>query len=202
MIRRLFGPPEDLSTLTDTELVERFAKGKEAKYLGELYKRYAHLVQGVGLKYLKNIQGANDLVSDIFEGLFSKLSKQSEIKNFKGWLYYVAKNECISRLRKNKYNVSFYGSAEEFPKETADDFVEYEKDIRLTDATHEETDVQKLAKAIGQLKEDQQTCIKAFYLEEMSYKEIADELGYTLKQVKSFVQNGKRNLRIILEKNK
>jgi RNA polymerase sigma-70 factor (ECF subfamily) len=41
-----------------------------------------------------------------------------------------------------------------------------------------------------------------FYLEKKTYQQIMEEKGYSFMQVKSYIQNGKRKLRVILDKNK
>jgi RNA polymerase sigma factor (sigma-70 family) len=60
-------------------------------------------------------------------------------------------------------------------------------------------DMETLKKCIDQLKDEQKECIKLFYLEEKCYQEIAESTSYELKKVKSYIQNGKRNLRICMD---
>jgi RNA polymerase sigma-70 factor (ECF subfamily) len=57
-----------------------------------------------------------------------------------------------------------------------------------------------LEEAIQELSEEQKLCVNLFYLQKKSYQQITDRTGFTLMQVKSYIQNGKRNLKIILEK--
>lgn len=172
---------------SDEELVELFQDKGLKLCISLLYERYGHLVMGVGLKYLKNPTDAEDLTMQIFESLFVKLKNHS-IKQFKPWLYMVVKNECLMLLRKKKKNI---------PVELTDNLTntDTESDIIL-----KELQLSKLEMAIEELKPEQKQCVSLFYLQQKSYSEISLELMISEKQVKSAIQNGKRNLKILLEK--
>lgn len=176
-------------TQSDESLLEFLRKGGDSRCLGELYIRYGHLVFGVCLKYLKNRMDAEDLTSEIFERLTQKISAH-EITNFKSWLYSVTKNECFMRLRKKSIQTDELQEQwlGEIPSEE-DDFEQ--KEIILN----------QLANEIEGLKEEQHLCIRLFFIEKKSYEQISQELNISLKQVKSAIQNGKRNLKIRLEEN-
>jgi len=176
-------------TQSDESLLEFLRNGGDSRCLGELYIRYGHLVFGVCLKYLKNRMDAEDLTSEIFERLTQKISAH-DITNFKSWLYSVTKNECFMRLRKKSIQTDELQEhwLGEIPSEE-DDFEQ--KEIILN----------QLANEIEGLKEEQQLCIRLFFIEKKSYEQISQELNISLKQVKSAVQNGKRNLKNRLEEN-
>src|SRR5699024_6671241 len=65
-----------------------------------------------------------------------------------------------------------------------------------------EAQYQLLEKALRSLKKEQENCIRLFYYEHKSYKEIVATTSYSLKQVKSFIQNGRRNIKVFKEKKK
>ena len=179
--------------LSDRELVYRYQKSRNKRYIGELYERYGHLVYGVSLKYLKNVQEAQDNVMLVFEKLMSELEK-SDIKNFKAWIHTVTKNQCLMHLRKNK-NVR--------SKEQSIEPIEYSLASETTDVEQviaKEHSLTQMERALNQLKKEQKTCVELFYLKEKCYQDIAEITGFSLKQVKSYIQNGKRNLKIILTK--
>ena len=179
--------------LSDRELVYRYQKSRNKRYIGELYERYGHLVYGVSLKYLKNVQEAQDNVMLVFEKLMSELEK-SDIKNFKAWIHTVTKNHCLMHLRKNK-NVR--------SKEQSIEPIEYSLASETTDVEQviaKEHSLTQMEQALNQLKKEQKTCVELFYLKEKCYQDIAEITGFSLKQVKSYIQNGKRNLKIILTK--
>ena len=179
--------------LSDREVVYRYQKSRNKRYIGELYERYGHLVFGVSLKYLKNVQEAQDNVMLVFEKLMSELEK-SDIKNFKAWIHTVTKNQCLMHLRKNK-NVR--------SKEQSIEPIEYSLASETTDVEQviaKEHSLTQMEQALNQLKKEQKTCVELFYLKEKCYQDIAEITGFSLKQVKSYIQNGKRNLKIILTK--
>ena len=176
------------SYLSDEELLLEFSKTEDVSVFGELYHRYIPLVYGLCLRYLSDKDSAQDAVMDIFEGVLKKLP-QYEVKNFKTWLYSVSKNHCLQHLRKEKG--VFFVKVEE-------DFMENDDFFTLIDKpqTKEETDA--LAHCLGTLSDEQKRSIEFFYLEEKSYADIVELTGYALTKVKSYIQNGKRNLKSCL----
>lgn len=172
--------------LADEELVSLYKDKAATEIVGELYKRYGHLVMGTCMKYLKNQADAEDMTMNIFEKLPNKLQHHS-IERFKSWLYMVTKNECLMLLRKRGH------ASAEITKE-----LEAQDELHLVQA--KEIQLELLEDAILELKEEQRKCIELFYIESKSYQEITTLLKLDIKKVKSAIQNGKRNLKLILEK--
>lgn len=180
--------------LSDLDLVSRYRESGDKQYVGELYKRYAHLVMGVCLGYFKDRDESKDAVTRIFEKLFDELKKRN-IENFKVWLSFVTRNFCISELRKKQVQLE-----REMDYRHAETKIE---EPSIEEGSNKELQLQHLESAVASLNLQQQECIKLFYLDGKSYHEVSKITGYTLNEVKSHLQNGKRNLRIILtEKNK
>jgi RNA polymerase sigma factor (sigma-70 family) len=181
---------EEYNILTDEELVERYRNSHETVYIGELYQRYTHLVFGVCMKYFKNEAASEDATMQIFEKLITELKKH-HITAFKPWLHTVVKNHCMMLFRK--------GSAEEKRladlKREAEGIVENPEEQHLLEAKEKEFILQHLKEGIDDLKEEQRICIELFYLKESSYAEISVITGYSPNEVKSYIQNGKRNLK-------
>jgi RNA polymerase sigma-70 factor (ECF subfamily) len=71
--------------------------------------------------------------------------------------------------------------------------------LNLEDDTEEKLNI--MAKCIEILQPEQRTTINLFYMEQKCYKEVADLTGFDLKKVKSYIQNGKRNLKNCIDKN-
>ena len=158
--------------------------------LGEIFERYSFLIVGLCLKYLKDQVRAEDMMMNVFETLPEKI-KRNEISNFSSWLYSVAKNECLMELRKkNKKEVDF---------DKAMLYEIDESDFEFKCANLKDAKLNQLETAIKTLKDGHKVCLTHFYLEQKSYDEVSQLTGYTLNEVKSFIQNGKRNLKIILE---
>lgn len=183
----MFGK-KDNNRLSDLDLVHRFRFSHDTKYVGELYLRYTHLIYGVCLHYLGNEEESKDAVMEIFEKLVIDLKKH-EIKNFKSWLYTVTKNHCLIRLRKEH---SQDKKANEY-KKIALENMELEEFLNLD--SKKERDVQLLQEAISTLTPKQRQCIEMFYIEGKSYEEIVKQTGFDTMAVKSYIQNGKRNLK-------
>lgn len=179
-----------MKEMTDEELVLAYQQEEENAYVGELFERYAELVFLVGMKYLKNEEEAKDVAMYVFEKLLSDL-KRYEVRAFKFWLHRVVKNHCLAVLDKAQRA----RQKNELYKEEQE-VVEFEHEPALPhEERPEELQLKYLHEAIAQLKEEQKECIELFYLQKKSYQEVADLTGFDMKQVKSYIQNGKRNLK-------
>ena len=171
---------------SDHDILSSYRQQNDPQLLGILFTRYTDLVYGLCLKYLKDREESQDAVMNIFEKLLEKL-KTEEIQYFKSWLYMVSKNHCLMILRKNN-------------PETRTDFMEMSIAVHpINESEDLETDLIALEDCMNTLKEDQQICVKLFFLKKYCYQQVCEETKFDLKSVKSFIQNGKRNLKICLE---
>lgn len=161
------------------------------EYFGELYHRYIPLLYGLCLKYLHDEDRAQEAVMQLFEDLLSKVDHY-EIKIFKPWLYRVAKNHCLQLLRKEN---------KEIPLDYTINIMESDEFLHLlSEEESSEDQIKALRHCMKELNEEQRTSITHFFLQEMSYADIAEQTGFTLNNVKSHIQNGKRNLKICIKK--
>lgn len=176
--------------LTDLELLARFKKSGDLNSLSALFLRYASLVYGVALKYLKDRDDAKDAVMQIFEKL-TQILKEHEVGNFKSWLYVTTRNHCLMQLRSKKTKSEFLQL----------NFMENDLVLHLKDEPEMEQNLIKLERCVGELDGEQKQCVTLFFLQEKCYKEITEHTGFDLGKVKSYIQNGKRNLKICMEKN-
>lgn len=176
--------------ISDQELLNRFNTERDNLWLGILLERYTLLLFGVAMKYLKNEDEAKDAVQQVCLKAITELHKY-EVQYFKSWVYMVARNYCLMKLRERQGKTA---QLEEHlvPVDTdaPDKHVHIEKDRKL----------QLLSDSLEELSPEQKQCVTLFYLDKRSYQEIAGETGYTVMQVKSYIQNGKRNLKLLLEK--
>lgn len=179
---------EKYSHISDTALLERFYSDSNNEWLGIVLERYTYLLLGVCMKYLKNEEEAKDAVQQIFLKAITELGKY-KVDYLKSWLYMVAKNHCLMKLR-DKHIVVSADEQRGLTSEETDKQSIYEKETALT----------YLEKALDELNAEQKTCVTLFYLQKKSYQEIADHTGFSLLQVKSHIQNGKRNLKMLVEK--
>lgn len=183
-------PEKKDANLADEQLIAVYKNSGDLQVLGKLYKNYMPLVYGVCLKYLKNPDESQDAVMQIFEQLIDKI-KIHEIKNFKSWLYVLTRNFCLMELRKSKKVTTV---------NIEDTFVESDALLHHDESDTKESRLLLMEACLETLVEEQRKTLQLFYLEQKCYTEVADKTGYELKKVKSYIQNGKRNLKICIEK--
>jgi len=176
--------------ISDQELLEQFYANHDNQWLGLLLQRYTLLLLGVCMKYLKNEEEAKDCVQQIFLKTITELHKY-RVEYFKSWLYMVAKNHCLMKLRdrQGKYPAEIKEQMLISSDEEGNKNVHIEKDRQL----------ELMNDCLEELNKEQKQCVTLFYLEKRSYQEIAQDTGFTLMQVKSHIQNGKRNLKLSME---
>ena len=183
-------------SITDGELVSSYRNSHDKSYVGELFQRYTHLVFTVSMKYLKNEDDSKDAVMEIFEKIMVDL-KRHEVQNFKGWLHSVTKNYCLMKLRKHQTERT---RMEDFQKSDIP-VMEINDHEHLDNEENKQKMTETLHEGISSLRAEQRKCVELFYLQDRCYKDVAEMTGYSLKQVKSHIQNGKRNLMIYLSDN-
>ena len=175
---------------TDKELLVSFKDTGDIGHLSTLYQRYMDLVFGVCLKYFKDTERCKDAVMDIFNELNTKL-RTHEVENFKGWLHVLTRNYCLMQLRspKNMKTTEFNPV-----------FMYSEQNTHLNgEALEKEENFKKLEQCLETLPHEQQQTVKLFYLESKCYNEIAAITGFDWNKVRSYIQNGKRNLKICID---
>jgi RNA polymerase sigma factor (sigma-70 family) len=186
-LKRKSNPGGTDELTSDEALVAHYLETGNKELIGILFERYTHLVYGICLGYLKDKDQCKDAVMEIFESLFEKLQSH-EVAVFKNWLYSVSRNHCLMMIRKSDARTRNHEKA-------------HEGIIPVTDPLDpdEEKSGEEKSKVIGQavedLDSDQRVCVSMMYLEDKSYKDISDQTGFSMKQVKSHIQNGKRNLK-------
>jgi RNA polymerase sigma factor (sigma-70 family) len=186
---------------SDLELIQLYKESGELTHWAKLYSRYTSLVFGVCLKYLKDRDEAKDAVMQLFEKLITTLLNH-EVENFKSWLYVTARNHCLMHLRAQKGKPSFRSLTEgRRTEEFSPQLMENQFLLHLEEEPEMEQNLSKLEKCIAELVDDQQQCVRLFYLQEKCYKDITGLTGFDLNKVKSYIQNGKRNLKICMERN-
>lgn len=187
---------KDNTPLSDLELLELYRQTRDKEHVGVLYKRYSHLVFGLCMKYFEDEDQAADAVTTIFTKLFDDLLKH-KVEYFKSWLYTYSKNHCLMQLRSAKSNL----------RKSLDYSADFKVSMENSEEEHHnankrEQEYALLEQALTGLSNEQRVCIELFYLKDKSYVQITEITGHDLNKVKSYIQNGKRNLKIMLEQNK
>lgn len=173
---------------TDEDLLQLYQTTKDKSWLGYLLQRYTLLLFGVGMKYLKQEEASKDAVQQVFMKVIADFDRY-EVTYFKSWLYTAMKNHCLMQLRKKgiyttEIDTRIHESINE--NDAKEELFNKEKQFHL------------LALGLEQLNEPQKVCITLFYLEKKSYNEVSNKTGFSLQEVKSHIQNGKRNLKNIM----
>lgn len=178
-----------LSKESDESLLEKYTSSEDLNVLGELYTRHSEMVYYVCLRYFKDEEKSKDAVMQLFEQLIVKIKKQT-IQDFSKWLYVVAKNFCLMELRSSKkIEIS------------TDEFVEFPTNLHpQEDYAEKEERLSQLEKCIQKLPEKQRISIDLFFINQKCYKEVVEITGFSMNDVKSYIQNGKRNLKNCMEK--
>lgn len=180
---------------SDQDLIAAYRDSGDSVFVGELYERYSVQIYAICKRYLKNEEETRDAAMEVFEYLMVELPKY-EIQTFKSWLARATSNFCLMRIRKRK---SAEAKEDDF-KKTEATVMESAADAHLpSEAQKKEVELLKLEAAILELKDEQKTCVELFFLQGKSYEEVASMTGFSFKQVKSHIQNGKRNLKIRME---
>ena len=182
--------PNNFNDIDDNSLLNYFYADKNNKWLGILLQRYTGLLLGVCMKYLKNEDDAKDAVQQVFLKSINELQKY-KVDYFKSWVYMIAKNHCLMQLR---------GSGKNTTELQENIYVNDDSEEAIEKQRSKENNLNDLEKALQQLNIEQSVCVNLFYLEKKSYNEIVMITNYSMLQVKSNIQNGKRNLKIIIQK--
>lgn len=176
--------------INDQLLISRFKATGDLQVLATLYGRYMDLCYAVSIKYLKDADSAKDVVMEIFEELVDKLKKH-EVTNFKSWLHTVVKNHCLMKLRADARNK---------PVNLDENVVQLNEEMHHDEIKEKEWQLQEMGKCIEGLVHDQKKAIELFYLQEKCYNEITELTGLDWNKVRSLIQNGRRNLKICMDK--
>jgi RNA polymerase sigma factor (sigma-70 family) len=181
---------ETLAHIEDKELLDKFYSDGNNRWLGILLQRYTMLLLGVCMKYLKDEEEAKDAVQQIFLKAITELPKY-KVDYFKSWLYMIAKNLCLMKIRERHGRI---------PMELTDALGTGIEAADRSELLEKDKTLLSIEEGLLELNEEQKRCVILFYLQKKSYQEITDITGFNLSQVKSYIQNGKRNLKLIVEK--
>lgn len=179
--------PKDIyAHISDQELLDKFKRDQDNLWLGILLQRYTLMLLGVCMKYLKDEEAAKDAVQQVFLKVITELQKYP-VDYLKSWLYTIARNHCLMQLR-DKTQLISVSEEMNLADDSIADFTAFDKEQTLI----------HLEVSMNELNAPQKTCVTLFYLQKKSYQEIVDSTGFSLLQVKSYIQNGKRNLKLLV----
>ena len=178
------------SQQTDADLTTSYKETGDLNVLAELYRRYMDMAYAVSFKYLKDGEASKDAVMEVFEELVVKLKKH-EVENFKSWLYTLVKHHCLMKLRTLSRNKSVI---------LEESGMQFSDELHQEDVNEKEWQLQQMSDCIGKLAAEQKITIELFYLQQKCYNEIVQITGLEWNKVRSLIQNGRRNLKICMDK--
>ena len=170
--------------ICDEHIIESYKATKQSTALSPLFKKYTQSLLGLSYYYVSDAEASKDIIMDVYETVLRQIACK-EITNFKAWIMSICRNKCLKHLRDKKVFLEL-NNCQEY-------FMENEEDMEYIDNRYS-----KLRDSIGQLKDEQRRCLVGFYIQGMSYKEISEDFDLGYKEVKSFIQNGKRNLKNLM----
>lgn len=173
--------------LSEEEMLSRFRETGDTYWLGQILQSHTVLLIGVAMKYLKDADAAADAVQSVFLKALTHFPAE-EMRNVKGWLYILVRNHCLQILR-DQVHLLPEESLATVSGAVGDEAEAWEKEYTL----------QQLEESMERLSPEQRKVIDLFYLQRKSYAEVQEITGYSFGQVKSYIQNGKRALRILLQ---
>lgn len=157
-----------------------------------LVDRYKNMVFTLSLKMLKDREEAEEVAQDTFVKVFKSLSKFSGESKFSTWIYKVAFNTCLDRLKKNKRSQ---------PVAAMNDFTEQETIslVNVLDSIEEKERKQTIQDCLHGLPGEDSFLLTLYYFEEQSLDEIAKIIGINPNNVKIRLYRSRKKLASLLK---
>jgi RNA polymerase sigma factor (sigma-70 family) len=171
--------------------IENYLKTGDKQYWGRIFEKYKKQIFVRCLRILNNSEDARDLTSEAFIKAFENIQNFDLKRSFFPWLYQLTTNLCIDHIRRKKL-IQFNQIEDQVISENPEDVIVNLERKEL--GNH-------IKQAIRKLKRPQKRCFCLFYIQQKSYKEIAELTGYSFNEVRSYIQNGRRKFKSIMEKN-
>ncbi len=178
-------------------LILEIAKGNRDAFQ-RFYALFQSRVYNTCLSYLKNNEEAEEAVQDIFMEVFSAAANFRSDASISTWIYRIAINKCLDRLRHRKRKKRFAFLTDLFNPETGQ--LRFDQpDFDHPGVLMENKEMASiLFKAMDKLPENQQTAFILKQVEGLPQKEIAAIMNIGEKAVESLLQRAKQNLRKLL----
>lgn len=160
---------------------------KDRKAQKALYEAYAPVLMAIGIRYMKDVHLAEDMVAEAFIKIFTKIRSYKDEGSFEGWMKRIMINECLMQLRKNQRQYMYV------PVEQAE--------IEIDPVALDELGEAEILKVVSELPEGYRTVFNLYVIEGYKHREIAEILGISIHTSKSQLIMAKRRLQEIIKKN-
>lgn len=170
------------------------AKTGDQQAFGELIDLYQHKVYQLCLRMIGNREEAEDLAQEAFLRAYLNMDTYDIDKKFSSWLYRIATNVTIDRLRKKKPD--YYLDAEIAGTEGMTLYTLLAAEEKLPEDQVITLEMQEMVqKEIIQLPPKYRSAIVLKYIEDLSLQEISDILNIPVATVKTRIHRGREALR-------
>lgn len=169
--------------------IRAYFQSGDSEYWGRIFEKYKKRIFLRCLTLLQDNEDASDLTSETFIKAHENIQKYDMKRPFFPWLQQIATNLCIDLLRR-KTIIQFTQTDEKIEFHSAEDVTKKVENRELGDT---------ILKALKSLKNHQKRCFCLFYIHRKSYKEIAELTGYSYNDVRSYIQNGKRKFKLVMQ---
>lgn len=179
----------EISIEEDNLSVEKYLQSRDPQYWGTLYEKYRQPTFLLCMRIVRNVEEAKDLAAETFIKAFEHLERFKPGHPFLPWLSRIATNLCVDHLRRrNRFRFQAVAENHVVANSDGESSAEDQEELKT-----------RILKAIKMLKRAQRRCFCLFYIHRLSYQEISELTGYSLQQVRSHIQNGRRKFKICME---
>jgi RNA polymerase sigma factor (sigma-70 family) len=181
-----------MSTIPDQHYIDKMLQG-ETNAFAVLVDRYKDMIFTLALKMIKNREEAEEVAQDTFIKIYSSLSKFKGDSKFSTWIYKIAYNTCLDRLKKNKKEENNI-SIDEFSSHLIKTM-----DNALS-ALEEKERKQAIQNCLNLLPREENFLLTLFYFEDQNLEEIGKIMSINANNVKVKLFRSRQKLAVILKK--
>jgi RNA polymerase sigma-70 factor (ECF subfamily) len=180
------------SSASDEEIALLVQSGK-VEFFDVLINRYEQKIRRYAKRFLVDREDVNDVLQEVFIKAYRNIRSFDAKRKFSPWLYRIAHNELINHLKKRKKNpLPLFDLDAFFPQSLADNNVSREVERRDMTGTIE--------KCLDKLEIKYREPVTLYYLEELSYKEIADVLRLPVSTVGIRIKRAREMIKSLCKK--
>ena len=180
-----------MTTNDDQILINQIIEGDNHAF-SELVDRYKGMIFTVTMRMLKNREEAEEVAQDSFVKMYKSLPRFKGGSKFSTWLYRIAYNSCLDRIKKNKKHLNDVEINEftEHEVKTIDNaLVQMEKNEQA----------EAIQRCIAQLPSEDSFLMTLYYFDDLSLGEISDIMGITANSIKVKLFRSRKKLASILK---
>ncbi len=182
---------------SDEILVHRTLEG-DLRAFTELVERYKDAIYNLGYRMLRQREDAEDIAQEVFLHVYRSLDRFDQTQRFSPWIYRIASNLCLDKLRKNRNPTISLDAPLAEDRELYRQIPDGARGpLELTEEAETKKEIQR---AIDALPEKYRMIVIMRHTQDLAYEEIAESLELPLGTVKTRLFRAREILRRHLEK--